>query len=881
MYPKIKNLPARGFLTGVTMLWIALGTTSRAADRTITDWFVWPSVEPASGSALDGSSLNLDGTHGLPRVSMRNGHFVTPEGQRIRFWGANVAGAEAFPATADQADLIARLLAKGGVNLVRLHHLDNPWGAQTGSSIWPKDQPTHRELEPIQLDKLHRLIASFRDHGIYSNLNLKVAKSLIPEDGFALSVTQLAIFQKRADIFDRRMIDLQKDYARRLLTVKNPYTGFSPAEDPAVAIVEINNENSLLGFWTKDLGRGLDRLPEPFREELRGLWNKWLARRYASDADLRAAWISPAPDSTPSLLPPDASWQLQVNPGSAGTLQPGTNSTAATIQVSAADGIDWHVQAFLRNLSIEDGSIYTVEFLAKADRSRPLGVGIGLDKSARPDDAWRSYGMLETIDLTNEWRTVRLVFPSHSASGAPGALSFNAAQAIGTIEIKRLSIRRGCSGAGLQRGQSALSGNVPLPTASGEAQWADWIRFLADTERAFAEELRTYLKVELHVQALVICSQIDYGGLTGMNREQAMDFADAHAYWQHPDIPGGAWDSPNWTISNSPQLNSFTAHAFGSLGDLALVRVAGKPFSVSEYDHPAPSEFVCEMYPELASFACRQDWDAVYPFVIGAYGTENPQGKIGDFFDQLHHPAKWGFSPFATRVFRRELIPSATESAQLKLGSPLWSEQLHAESLWRQLSPGGKIDFLNHRYAVRDQPGNSEIKATVENSLAPPPENPPVRLVTTSHGKIYIIDAPQAAAAVGYIGGTNVDAGSLHVTCPEFGLNFASVTAVSLDDRVLLKSRHILVTLAARASNQGLVWNDAHTSVGKNWGHGPTIAERVPAVIMLDGAAGGTVYALAPDGSRAKKVSSSGVGAALTFTVQPGDNTLHYEIVFL
>jgi hypothetical protein len=285
------------------------------------------------------------------------------------------------------------------------------------------------------------------------------------------------------------------------------------------------------------------------------------------------------------------------------------------------------------------------------------------------------------------------------------------------------------------------------------------------------------------------------------------------------------------------------------------------------------------MYPELASFACRQDWDAVYPFVIGAYGAANRTGKIVDYFDQLHHPAKWGFAPFATRVFRRGLVTPAGASAQLRLGSPLWTEQPHADVLWSQLSAGGEFDFLNVRYSVSDRPGAAGAKATLAHAPAAIAETAPVRLVTAPQGKVYVIDARQAAAVVGYLGGATVNAGALRVGCPRFGRDFASVTAVALDDRPLRESGRVLVTLAARAGNQGMVWNESRTSVGRNWGHGPTIAERVPATITLAGAAGRQVYALAPNGSRANKIQTTSQDGALTFTVQPSDKTLHYEIV--
>jgi hypothetical protein len=854
------------------VLSLATVVGSPAADSVPEGWFVWPMVEPASGTALDASGLNSVRGEKLPRLSVRDGKFTTPDGRPLRFWGANLSAAEALPPSEVEARTLARRLAKGGVNIARLHHLDNPWGA----SLWPKNRPVHRELDPAPLDQLHRLIAALRDEGIYSNLNLKVSKTLVPADGFADTVTQFPNFQKRVDIYDRRMIDLQKDYARRVLTTKNPYTGLTPAEDPAIGIVEINNENSLLGFWTRDLGRGLDKFPEPFRRDLQAQWNAWLTRHYADDEALARAW-TPEPRSGESLIAPDALWHKRITEGAAASLMPGADATELEIRVTATSTVAHHVQLSTFGLPITDGEVYTVEFQAKADQSRQLGVGVSADTSAEPSLPWRSLGLLESVGIGVEWQTVRLSFAAHSVGGAAGQLSFSAGQAPGVIHIQGLRLVRGAPDAGLRPGQSPRDGSVPIPTAPSPRQWADWITFLADTERTFAEEMRAFLKDELHVQAPIVCSQIDYGGLTGMNREQSMEFADTHVYWQHPEFIGRDWDPANWTIKNSPQLAEFGDRSFGEFGALALVRVAGKPFTLGEYDHAAPSEFVCEMYPTLASFAARQDWDMVYPFSIAAYGAANPDGRIRDFFDQMNHPAKWSQSPFAARLFRGGLVAPASLAAELHLGSPLWAEQPHADVLWRQLIPGS-LDFLNVRYAVSDHPGESGAKARLSRSGAPANTTAPVRLIDAPQGKAYVIDSEQAAAAVGFLGGATIEAGPLTVQCDRFGRDFASVTAVALDGRPLRESTRILVTVAARAENQAMVWNAAHNSVGTQLGHGPTIAERVPATLTLAGAANRRLYALAPDGSRTKSIPPMSVGNALRFQVTAEHATLHYEI---
>lgn len=867
-------------LPAILLATLALSAAAlRAADAVPDGWFVWAATEPLDGSALDLSALNTARGQNLPRIAVRDGRFVTPDGQRVRFWGANVTSTDAFPPDAAAADLIARSLAKAGVNIARLHHLDNPWGVGKGGSIWP-DRPEHRELDATQLDRVHRLIAALRDRGIYSNLNLKVSKTLVPADGFSEAVNRVKDFQKRVDIFDRRMIELQKDYARRLLTTKNPYTGLAPADDPAVAVIELNNENSLLGFWTRDLGRGLDKLPAPFRDELQQMWNDWLARTYANETELARSWAPANAAGAGSLLPKDAVWTLSVNPNATAKLQPGSDATALEIHVSRTTGTDWQVQSSARGLSLQDGRVYTVEFEARADHARKLGVGVGLDQAARREETWRSFGLLESVEIGSDWTPVRLSFPAHSVAGAPAALSLNAGAATGTVRVRGMRLIADAPGAGLQPSQSLAARNVPIPTTPSTRQWADWIHFLADTERAFADEMRVYLKDELHVQAPIVCSQIDYGGLTGLNREQSMEFTDAHAYWQHPQFGGsGEWDAKNWTIRNSPQLAEFADRSFAELGTLALVRVAAKPYTISEYDHPAPSEYACEMYPTLASFACRQDWDIIYPFCIGAYGGNNPDGRITDFFDQLHHPAKWSQSPFAAAVFRRALVPAASAAAELRPGSPLWVEQPHADTLWHQLIPDGPLDFLNVRYAVSDRPGAPGSQASLVRQPAASPATRPVTLDTRPQGRVYVVKTDAAAAVVGFVGGSEVDAGALHVRVDRFGRDFASVTALALDGRELARSARVLLTIVARAGNQGTAWNETRTSFRQEWGHGPTIAERVPAMVTLDGPGPRKVFVLAPDGSRQREVAATRTATGLEFRVGADDHTLHYEII--
>src|SRR5262249_21002943 len=99
--------------------------------------------------------------------------------------------------------------------------------------------------------------------------------------------------------FDRRLIDLQKEFARQLLEHKNSITGLAYKDDPAMAMVEICNEHGL--FSKADT---LDSLAEPYKTSLVQQWNRWLMHQYDSRDAIKAAWgsigdtsvLSPAED---------------------------------------------------------------------------------------------------------------------------------------------------------------------------------------------------------------------------------------------------------------------------------------------------------------------------------------------------------------------------------------------------------------------------------------------------------------------------------------------------------------------------------------------------------------------------------------------------------
>ncbi len=207
--------------------------------------------------------------------------------ERIRFLGVNMAFAANFPAPED-AEKIAGRLAKFGVNCVRFHHMDR-FAAPRG--IWAENL---RDLDPAQLERLDAFVAALKARGIYANLNLQVSRNYL---GYPVG-EGAPHSHKGLDLFLPEMIEAQKDFARRLLHHVNRHTGLRYADDPAVAFVEINNENGLVSRWWD---RALDQFPADLLAELSRRWNTWLAARHGSAEAALAAWGG-EPSASPGRL---------------------------------------------------------------------------------------------------------------------------------------------------------------------------------------------------------------------------------------------------------------------------------------------------------------------------------------------------------------------------------------------------------------------------------------------------------------------------------------------------------------------------------------------------------------------------------------------------
>lgn len=870
---------------GLLIYAASLHCVTQAQAQALTP-FVLPWDDDAPGPTdLRATIARPAGQAGFVRVS--DGHLYAGA-RRLKLFGVNVTAGACFPDHAT-ADKVAARMARFGFNAVRFHFLDSTWGRP---GLIDYDSGDWTRWDSNALDRLDYFIARLRAQGLYVNLNLLVGRRFGVGDGVDPSVNQLDWKAAHAvGFFHAPHRSAQQAYAARLLGHRNPYTGRTYAEDPAVALVEINNENGLLHTW---LGGGLDALPDVFARDLRRQWNAWLARRYSDRTALERAWGARAEPPGAELLANGdlarglAGWNVEQHAG-ADVSAAVTNGTAV-LKVIQTGSEGWHVQFNQADLAIAAGRVYTLRLQASADRERV--VDLSLMQAHAP---WDSLGFRTPLILTRIPTNHTFVFmAAQSDTNARVSLS-GLNQDGAAFRFADFSLAPG-GRVGPGADESLADGTFRAPTAAeGRLMPAggrrDWVRFLRETERDYWTGMHRFLKTDLGIRAPIAGTIV----ATATPHLMAdLDVVDTHAYWQHPRFPGRDWDRENWVVENVSMVD---APATTPLTWLAAQRVAGKPHMVSEYNHPAPNPHAGEGPLFVAAFGALQDWDALFLYTYAHGEADIKAGRIPGFFDIGQHPAIMANVPVAALLFRRgDVAP-----ARRLITPPLSADDEIARvaqsgGAWAVLAPdklGLDLQFaLRHRIAL-DLSGRSVLPdvpaPAAEDTFADglwlaDTDELAWRLPSPTQG-LFEIRSPRARGFIGHADGQSLDLGEgVRVAVGATRTGWCTFMLTLLEGRTLTRApRRALVVATGYTENSGMGWkNAAKNTVGKDWGVGPSLVEPIAATLTLPRAGSSpTLYPLDARGQRGTAVPFDAAGAAAArVRLGPPHRTLWYEIVW-
>jgi hypothetical protein len=483
--------------------------------------------------AADFSFLNHPLTP-ADKIAAVNGHFVTASGQPVRFFGVNLAFGANFPSLED-APRIAKRLRRLGVNLVRLHHMDsqpdsNP--ATAGSLLTTGPYPT---LNENSVALLRNFLDALKNEGIYVNLNLKVGYVFRPTTDGIPNAT-IPTQSKPLHMIDARMIALQQEYARKVLTALQLH------DDPVLAMVEINNESSLAYSWQTNQFETL--ITGPYRDSLTQNWNRFLQSRYQSTASLRDAWGASQPDST-QLLP--NRWQLEIHAPSQASLK-NIDGGAIQIDFTRNDALVIAKQVGF-DIVQNEGYLATVELRADI----PTSVSLDVKQDVSP---WRSMTS-RTLSLTPAWQSFTMPFAATFSMESIGRLGLQIERSTNPVQIRNATlIRRGRRGLDPQESLELATVALPGSEAAFPARQQDFLDFLASADKAYLDAILSAIRESTRGQVPVAGTQLDFGGMLNLDSHRGLDYQDFHFYVDHYNFPNVAWDGRDWRIRNSSHLQS-------------------------------------------------------------------------------------------------------------------------------------------------------------------------------------------------------------------------------------------------------------------------------------------------------------------------------------
>ena len=825
------------------------------------------------------------GKHGFVRA--QGDDFVTDAGP-IRFHATNLTGPANFPAH-EAADKLAARLARFGINCVRLHFMDTwyiNFMPKPTQAILADDTETQRNLDPRQLEKLDYMIAAFKKRGIYVNINLHVGRTLDERDGFP-GAENISWANKGIGQFLPGMIELQKEYARKLLTHVNTYTGNAYANEPSVAMIEISNEDSLTRYYYNGT---LDRLPKPYATELGRQWNAWLHRVYDSTDSLQKAWnFKPEPlhdeqiaegtfDSADAFDSPK--WRFEAGSG-AGSVR--TDGGVLKIDVTK-DGGKFFARV-VRKLAVKKGSLYTLSFrIRRTAGSDPWELSAAV---ATTQDGWRSLGLESLTPVDSSWKTITRIF--EATDDAPNAFVQLTRFKVGSYELDDLSFQQGAD-VSVNPVDGFDTNTVPTVKASKgfapSGARRDFVSFLFDTETRYWTGMADYIKHELKARQPISGTQLGY---SPGNIQAMLDYVDSHAYWRHPK---GGWISLTaaepWSIGNDAMVNSLA-----NILRLGAWRVHHKPYTVSEYNHPYPNQYGAEAQPFLAVYGRLQGWDGIFQYSYNHYVNDfEPQANPWCFFDLLARTDVLAHFPACAAIFLRGDVSEANESVVASFSEPECREIMidHRTSTCSIISAGHDRRLVAiHKTAVDysgKAPAPSEPIKLPEDQRVFVSDTGQITWNTQDPASGYLaVNTPNTKLFTGFPAGRTVDLGGVKLTIGKTRLDWATVSLVSRKATGFGesgKAANILLAATGDAGNAGRVVKqlDDKRITLTDRGGAPVLAEGIPAELTLPTDASKVrCYALDPHGDRKAEVPvvQADRGQA-RIVLKPEYQTVWYEL---
>jgi hypothetical protein len=338
----------------------------------------------------------------------------------------------------------------------------------------------------------------------------------------------------------------------------------------------------------------------------------------------------------------------------------------------------------------------------------------------------------------------------------------------------------------------------------------------------------------------------------------ALDWVDNHNYWDHPSFLGQNWGLPSRGANGG---GIATASLGGGLQNMALTRLFGKPFTVSEFQFTAPNRFRAEGGLFMGALAARQDWDALWRFAWSH--NEEALDKVVpfDYFNIQSDPAMMASERAIVPLYMRGDLPKATPQAIWKL-DPMTAGAAGYNSPIMQ--------------AIMDVRVGTSATEGSPNPRVPRTEPGPV-VVNTEEG-ILTVDTPRTVGLFGPVG-RSISTGVLNARLTG---HRAALWVTSRDGKPVKDSGRLLLVHVTDVQNNEIEFTGPDRDVVTAWGKVPHLVRNGGATVRLAATSVTKAFRLDAAGKRVAPVPVRrvGRGVELSLTVRgPNGATMYYELV--
>ena len=377
---------------------------------------------------------------------------------------------------------------------------------------------------------------------------------------------------------------------------------------------------------------------------------------------------------------------------------------------------------------------------------------------------------------------------------------------------------------------AAVAENAPVPRLKGQEtgsapreRYAIEMAFYTALESKFYLEMSAYLKKDLGVK-VPITGTADHSHTsspyTMLESLSKLDIVDGHVYWQHPGSPPPV----NTAMVNDP-FNS-------TIVQLSRTAFAGKPYTVSETNHPFPNDWAAEGIPLLAAYGSLQDWDAIIMYTFEPKRDAEWKSYVGDPFDISLDPVRMTQMAVGALTFLRGDVRAARETvARTYSRDQILDSRRLPRTEQPYFTPGFPLGLpLQHAMRIQSLDGAPTAKfAAVEANPIVSDTKELSWYKSAAKTGMVTVETDRTQALIGFVKANGKAVKNLSA---DLTTNFASLVLSSLDGKAIGESGKLLLSAGSRVTNTNLKWNEAHTRTA-NQGESPSLIEPVAGTLVL------------------------------------------------